>query len=74
MTDHHWLMIGISRVLAEQQSGRGFLQNFESLADFCPSRSTFFEGLKSQRRLQLCQDVNNALFRSAAQNDMFDKP
>jgi hypothetical protein len=66
VSDRQWLLCGISRAVEDQKSGRAFLQKFAALSDFCPERSTFFESLKSPRRLSLCRELNAALCRSAA--------
>jgi len=66
LTDAHWLLTGLARVLDDQKSGRAFLQKFSALADFCSARSPFFESLKSTRRLSICAELNDALLKAGA--------
>ena len=62
LADSDWLRLGVHRCLQPQASGRGFLQTLASRApDLCPENSHFFESLKSQRRLNLCAELNARL-------------
>jgi hypothetical protein len=62
LSDSDWVRLGVQRCLAPQSSGRGFLQTLASLApSLCPDNSHFFESLKSQRRLDLCAELNAKL-------------
>lgn len=62
LSDADWLRLGVQRCLAPQASGRGFLQTLASFAPLCcPGNSHFFESLKSQRRLDLCAELNAKL-------------
>ncbi len=62
LPDSDWLRLGVHRCLQPQASGRGFLQTLASLApELCPGNSHFFESLKSQRRLDLCAELNARL-------------
>ena len=68
LSDADWLRIGVERCLAPQTSGRGFLQTLASFAPtLCPGNSHFFESLKSQRRLDLCAEINARLCAHARQ-------
>ena len=68
LSDADWLRVGVRRCLAPQTSGRGFLQTLASLAPaLCPDNSHFFESLKSQRRLDLCAELNARLCAFARQ-------
>jgi hypothetical protein len=68
LSDSDWLRIGVQRCLSPQSSGRGFLQTLASLAPaLCPDNSHFFESLKSQRRLDLCAELNARLCTHARQ-------
>jgi hypothetical protein len=58
LTDDVWLELGVTRVLSDAKTGRGFLQQIGSQLDSCPSNSHFFETLKSKRRLKICQAAN----------------
>jgi len=53
--------MGVCRTLMETTSGRGFLQQYGSFFKSPPSCGHFFEALKSERRLNLCQELNEAL-------------
>ena len=62
LPDADWLLIGILRTLSTATTGRAwlqFLRNSSSLP--APTRSHFFETLKSKRRLALCSQVNSQL-------------
>jgi hypothetical protein len=62
LSDSDWLRLGVLRCLQPHASGRGFLQTLASLAPaLCPQNSHFFESLKSQRRLDLCAELNARL-------------
>ena len=62
LSDSDWLRLGVQRCLQAQTSGRGFLQTLAALAaPCCPENSHFFESLKSQRRLDLCAEINARL-------------
>jgi hypothetical protein len=62
LSDSDWLRLGVHRCLQPQASGRGFLQTLASRAPaLCPENSHFFESLKSQRRLDLCAELNARL-------------
>lgn len=58
LSDYDWLTLGVTRVASEATSGRGFLQDAIGRGENVPSYGLFFEALKSQRRLKLCQEVN----------------
>ncbi len=76
LTDADWLKLGVTRVVSDPASGRGFLQQIGVSIINCPGRSLFFETLKSQRRLDLLNDVNVRLTKtmkpSAAMPDLFN--
>jgi hypothetical protein len=63
LPDAEWLRLGVSRILMEPASGRGFLQQLGPLFRRAPSRRHFFESLKSRRRLSVCQQLNRLLSR-----------
>ena len=56
-TDAEFLELGVTRVICDPRSGRGFLQQIGAHIQSCPQRSSFFEQLKSVRRLQMLSDV-----------------
>ena len=61
ISDSDWLQIGALRAIQDHSSGREFLQHLdanEDLAMNAPAIGHFFEFLKSQRRLELCAEVN----------------
>lgn len=53
--------MGVCRTLMETTSGRGFLQQYGAFFKSLPSCGHLFESLKSERRLNLCQEINEAL-------------
>ena len=57
LTDELWLEAGIRRCLGLFQSGRDFLQDLAERHDTEILLSTFFESLKSKRRLALIGDI-----------------
>lgn len=57
LPDELWLEVGIRRCLSLFQSGRDFLQNFADHHDTEIFRTTFFESLKSKRRLALLSEI-----------------
>ena len=59
LSDERWIELGVSRVIEAPESGRGFLQNLVSQGQRSPSYTHFFETLKSKRRLNLCDDLND---------------
>lgn len=61
LPDAHWLLFGSLRALETFPSGRAFLQHLSSIHPDAPSRSLFFESLKSPRRLALSSAANHAL-------------
>jgi hypothetical protein len=61
--DSEWLLIGASRILGNDASGRAFLDALQCPLARTPARSSFFDALASLRRLQHLQAVNEALAR-----------
>jgi len=55
--------MGLQRALHESATGRAFLQTHGPDLDFCPDFSHYFHTLKSARRLQLLQEVNQLFAR-----------
>jgi hypothetical protein len=58
LPDEHWLEVGVTRVLSDQKTGRGFLQQVGPQMACCPDQSHYFETLKSERRLNVCHAAN----------------
>jgi hypothetical protein len=67
LPDMDWLQMGLTRVLHECKSGRGFLQEYGGRFPQCPQRSTFFESLQSPRRAHLLQQINRLLQKQMTQ-------
>jgi hypothetical protein len=63
LSDPAWVAIGIQRALHESATGRAFLQTHGAELDFCPDFSHYFHTLKSPRRLQMLQEVNQLFAR-----------
>ena len=57
LPDELWLEAGIRRCLSLFQSGRDFLQDLADRHDTEINRTTFFESLKSKRRLALLSEI-----------------
>ncbi len=57
LPDELWLEAGIRRCLGLFQSGRDFLQDLADRLDTEILRTTFFESLKSRRRLALLSEI-----------------
>ena len=64
LSDEQWIELGVGRVIEAPASGRGFLQNLVSEGRCSPSYSHFFETLKSKRRLNLCDEVNDRVIQN----------
>ena len=58
ISDAQWIQIGVTRIINDPTSGRGFLQQVAALLSSPPTHSNFFENLKSDRRLSMVADVN----------------
>ena len=63
LSDPAWVSMGLQRALHESATGRAFLQTHGPDLDFCPDFSHYFHTLKSARRLQLLQEVNQLFAR-----------
>ena len=61
LSDQVWLEMGVERVLGQQRSGRGFLQDWAMTEASAVRVSSFFESLKSKRRQSLVKELNTAL-------------
>lgn len=61
LEDWQWITAGISRVISQESSGRGFLQQLRDCAHQVIKRSNYFLSLSSKRRLGLIQEVNTSL-------------
>ena len=61
VSDEQFLKLGVTRVLSDARSGRAFLQQLGSQIEDCPGHGTFFEALKSERRLGLLREVAGAV-------------
>jgi hypothetical protein len=64
LSDPAWVSMGIQRALHESATGRAFLQTHGPDLDFCPDFSHYFHTLKSARRLQLLQEINQLFARN----------
>lgn len=53
--------MGIQRCVHETATGRAFLQTHGADLDYCPDYSHYFHTLKSARRLQMVQEVNQLM-------------
>lgn len=58
LPDIEFIMLGLSRMYKEYQSGRDFLQSEEEMNDNEVARSTFFDAFQSERRQNLLVDVH----------------
>jgi hypothetical protein len=66
LSDVQWMQMGVTRVLKECRSGRGFLQDWamSNPEELSVDVSLFFNTLKSSRRLALIEDINTLVARS----------
>jgi len=58
ISDAQWIQIGLTRIINDPTTGRGFLQQVAALLSSPPKHSNFFETLKSERRLGMVVDVD----------------
>ena len=61
LTDTAWVSLGLQRALHESPTGRGFLQTHGGAMG--PELTHYFHALKSSRRLQLLQELNELVAR-----------
>jgi hypothetical protein len=66
LPDHQWLPMVLTRVLHDCKSGRAFLQEYGPRLKVCPEVGSFFESLKSERRLRLLTEINEKVQRKLA--------
>lgn len=71
LSDSQWVEMGVSRTLMEVTSGRGFLQQYNTMFKNPIKTGHFFETLKSERRLKFCQQLNKLLC-SKINNELTD--
>lgn len=60
LTDFDFIMTCLKRVITLNESGRDFLQFLQEVDDKNIPRSTFFEALKSPRRLAVLKDIESS--------------
>ena len=60
--DEEWLKLGVWRCLAEQLSGRAFLQTNALSFPNRPDVVAYFDSLSSARRLAFLQEASDALY------------
>ena len=68
LNDQLWIELGVRRCLELFQSGRDFLQHLADRHDIQLRLSTFFESLKSKRRLGYLQEISQLLCAKMAKN------
>jgi Transposase DDE domain len=73
LSDLAWLELGLTRVLSDARSGRGFLQQLSGQRHPVPTLSHFFESLKSPRRLAILREVASRV-AALLQSDQADRP
>ena len=61
-SDSFWLKAGVWRCLTEQLSGRAFLQTNTLTFPGLPDVVSYFDSLRSERRLQLTAEASDALY------------
>ena len=64
LEDESWVKIGVQRTLSELESGRGFIEKLIVDGVDHLSNSHYFESLKSERRMNYCQEINKNLIDS----------
>ena len=60
LEDEKWITTGLLRVLSSESSSRGFLQQLSDQFQMIIPGSSFFKTLRSVRRLDFCQQLNEA--------------
>ncbi len=73
LSDLAWLELGLTRVLSDARSGRGFLQQLSVQLPGLPTLSHFFESLKSARRLAVLREAGQRV-AALLQPDQADRP
>ena len=66
--------MGVWRCLAEQKSGRGFLQTNALLMPDLPGTVPYFDSLRSKRRLALVVEASDALYDRLARGSKVEDP
>ena len=61
LPDQHWLELGVTRILMESPSARGFLQQFGPNFQSYSYVWFYFESIKSNRRLLLADELNDSI-------------
>lgn len=74
LSDLDWLKTGVTRVLTSEPSGRAFLQMLDNEEGDFLKPSHYFETLKSQRRLFLCQEVAASVMKAVNIDLIKDDP
>lgn len=69
LSDSEFVFIGIWRVLSQSVSGREFIQSIRNEGIGSAKKSTYFETIKSERRLRMLRDVDTA-FSSMINNEL----
>ena len=64
LTDSAWVSLGLERAMHESSTGRGFLQTQSAAGHEGPELTHYFHTLKSPRRLQLLQELNERVVRA----------
>jgi hypothetical protein len=64
LEDERWIETGLLRVLTQERSSLGFLQQLAEQIKTSMGASSFFKTLHSERRLKFCEDLNHALVNS----------
>ena len=59
--DEEWVKIGLLRVLSNEHTGRGFLEEFSFTNDLKLSVGHFFNSLNSERRSKFIKELNQKL-------------
>lgn len=67
--DEDWVRLGVQRVLETVPSGRAFLQEHGPRFENTPGCSNYFASLRSPRRRDLAEDLNERLIASAGLPD-----
>ena len=68
LSDKARIRLGLERALFELSSGRAFLQEYAFRLPQCPPVANYFASLKSARRLELVQELNQRLAQRIAES------
>jgi len=73
-SDEDHIFSGVNRVLSDHKSGRAWIQSFQFVWKVMVSVDCFFKALRSKRRCELVQELNDELIDQNASTLLKDNP